>query len=78
MFYHELCLYYDHHHETLTQNKGVCMDHQMSGNVGGHKIKVFGCTNFSCAQLGHGISHPHRCIKSNNWNYASSKSHRKM
>jgi hypothetical protein len=38
----------------------------MSRSVGGHKIEVYKCTDFNNTQMGHGVSHPHRHIKSCN------------
>jgi hypothetical protein len=66
MFHQELCLHYGPHHKILTQNRGVWMDYQMLGSMGGHKIMVFGCTDFNCTQVGHGIPHPHKCVKFGN------------
>ncbi len=76
--YQKLCFHYGPHHKALTQNKGVWVDWQLLRSVGGHKVTVFGCTNFSCTQMGHGVSRPHRCVKFGNWDYASSKSYWKM
>jgi hypothetical protein len=37
MSHQEFCLHYSPHHETFTQNKGICVDCRMLGSVGGHK-----------------------------------------
>ncbi len=78
MCHQELCLHYGPYHKILVQKRGVWMDYQMLGRVGGHKIMVFGCTNFNCTQVGHGVPHPHKCVKFGSWGYASSKSYWKM
>ncbi len=64
------------HHKILTQNGGVCVDYRMLGSVGGHKTKVFGYIDLNCTQMGHGVLHPHICIKSSS--YVGSKSYQKM
>jgi len=38
----------------------------MLKNMGGHKTKVFGCTDLNSTQMGHGVSCPHRHVKSSN------------
>jgi hypothetical protein len=78
MCHQEFCLHYGPYHKILVQKRGVWMDYQMLGRVGGHKIMVFGCTNFNCTQVGHGVPHPHKCVKFGSWGYASSKSYWKM
>jgi hypothetical protein len=50
------------HHETFMKNKGIFVDCQMLGSVGDHKPMVSRCTNFSCTQMGHGVSRPHKML----------------
>ncbi len=66
------------HHEILTQNRGVCMDYWMLGSVGGHKTKVSRYIDLNCIQMEHGVSCPHKCIKSSSRNYVGSKCYQKM
>jgi hypothetical protein len=56
MLHQELCLHHGPHHETFTQIQGVCMDCRMSKSMGGCKVKVFGCTNYSYNQMVHGVT----------------------
>jgi len=76
-FMKNFCFHHGPHHETLMPNVGVCVDYQMLRSVGGHKTKVFGCTDLSCIHMGHGISHAHKCIKYNSQGYVGSKSLKK-
>jgi hypothetical protein len=54
------------------------MDYSMLKKMGGHKTKVFGCINFNCTQMKHGISRPHIHVKLKSWGYVGSKSYQKM
>jgi hypothetical protein len=74
----ELCFHYGPHHETLRQNKGVWMDNQMLRSMGGHKTTILGCFNFNHTHMGHGVSHPHICVKFGSWGYVNLKSYWKM
>ncbi len=77
LFYQEFCLHYGPHHKALIKNKGVWMDCKMLISVGSHKTMVFGCTDFSCTKMAHGVSCPHKCIEFGSWGYVSSKSYQK-
>jgi hypothetical protein len=50
----------------------------MLGNVGGHKIMVFGCINFNYTQVGHGVPRPHKCVEFGNWGSTNWKSYWKL
>ncbi len=78
MFHQELCLHCGPHHKILEQNRGVWMDYQMLGNVGGQKIMVSGWIDLNYTQVRHGVPHPHKCVKFSCLGYASSKSYQKM
>jgi hypothetical protein len=49
----------------------------MLGSVGGHKTKVSGYIDLNCTQMEHGVSCPHKCIKSSSRNYVGSKCYKK-
>jgi hypothetical protein len=47
----------------------------MSQNMGGHKIEVFTRIDLNSTQMGHGVSCPHKCVKSSNGGDVGTKSY---
>jgi hypothetical protein len=50
----------------------------VSRSVGGHKINISRCTNLNYTQMRHGVSCPHKCVKSSNQGDVGSESYLKM